>query len=83
MVGKCHSADLVGTSPLNSVCTPVTASKQALVFLPCSCTRGADQVARLHHRPAVHPTVTGTPKQAETRSDVTTSHNGPAAINAP
>jgi hypothetical protein len=31
----------------------------------------------------VHPTATGIPKQAETRSEVTTSSKGPAAINAP
>ena len=43
----------------------------------------ARQAARLHHRPSVHPTVTATPKQAETRAEVTTSDSGPAATSSP
>ena len=50
---------------------------------PRSPAGRAAQRARLHHRPSVHPTVTSTPKQAETRAEVTTSHNGPDATSCP
>src|ERR1700722_5365777 len=48
-----------------------------------SSSVGVDQRARLHQRPSVQPTVTGRPKQAETRAEVTTSANGPEATNSP
>ena len=43
----------------------------------------ARQTARLHQRPSVHPTVTASPKQSETRAEVTTSDSGPDATSAP
>src|ERR1700727_2683001 len=48
-----------------------------------SSAAGLVQRARLHQRPSVQPTVTGRPKQAETRAEVTTSDNGPEATNSP
>src|ERR1700722_16784128 len=43
----------------------------------------APHTARLHQRPSVHPTVTASPKQSETRAEVTTSDSGPDATSAP
>ena len=43
----------------------------------------ARHTARLHQRPSVHPTVTASPKQSETRAEVTTSDSGPDATSAP
>ena len=59
MVGKCHSADLVGTSP-RFVCTLSDTLNQGPLLPPRSADSGARRAARLHHRPSVHPTVTAT-----------------------
>ena len=72
--GEMRSADLVDTSPLPLVCTR-TDRVESSAFSPVALfvASAATSAARLHHRPSVHPTVTGTSKHAETCSDVTTS----------
>src|ERR1700677_2400625 len=82
MVGKCHSADLVGTSPDALFVPSATRRIKALFRVPFT-EIARRQEARLHQRPSVQPTVTATPKQADTRAEVTTSGSGPDATSRP
>src|ERR1700683_2836584 len=82
MVGKCHSADLVGTSPLLRL-YPRRHAESRPSFGACSPDPGALQTARLHHRLSGCTTVTAPSKRADTRAEVTTSGSGPDATSAP
>ena len=83
--GEMRSADLVGTSPLYSVCTllPTSPADQGPPLAPCS------PVSRRHSVGATPPPPVGaadgdaTSKHADTRSEVMTSCSGPDARTSP
>jgi hypothetical protein len=91
MVGKCLSADNPSTLLLSFRLYPLD-SDESRPFRNSLRDHGllarghrvcVGQLARLHQRPSVRPTETCTPKHADTRSEVTTSHSGPETVNSP
>ena len=66
-----------------SVCTRRANPNQDHPGSPSSRVSQRCQTARLHQRPSVRPTVTATPKHAETASEVIARVRGPEATRCP